>query len=242
MSRSLRAAAVFLALGLGLNVVVAWACAIWMPSPTHSVRLAEEAPKLTGAPAAWGSPVFAEVAARAGLVAAEESWLLVILEGQPDLLTLDAAAELRWSEDVPISAMSETIAITTGRRDVGLPFRSMRWRFVEFPSGIDPPPGYRPPVSRLGRGLVGFDSLVGQAILAQRDRRLPVVPIWMGFVGNSVVYGAALGAVLVGVPALRRSARRARGRCEHCSYPVGGSPVCTECGRPVGGPGEEAAV
>jgi hypothetical protein len=32
---------------------------------------------------------------------------------------------------------------------------------------------------------------------------------------------------------IRRRSRRRRNLCPSCAYPVGSSPVCTECGRPV---------
>lgn len=62
---------------------------------------------------------------------------------------------------------------------------------------------------------------------------LPLKPLWPGFVLNSVLYAAILGFSLAAPAAMRRRFRVRRGCCAYCGYPVGGSPVCTECGRPV---------
>ena len=47
------------------------------------------------------------------------------------------------------------------------------------------------------------------------------------------------GALLIGaffIPLARRQARRRRGLCLVCGYPVGTSTVCTECGASFVGP------
>jgi hypothetical protein len=62
---------------------------------------------------------------------------------------------------------------------------------------------------------------------------LPAAPRWTGLAVDALVYAALLGAILFGVPALRRRMRVRRGLCAACRYPVGDSSVCTECGRPV---------
>ena len=65
------------------------------------------------------------------------------------------------------------------------------------------------------------------------SRRLPLVPMWPGFAINTIFYAAILW-VLFAVPlGLRRRRRIRRGLCPACAYPVGISPVCTECGKPL---------
>ena len=60
-----------------------------------------------------------------------------------------------------------------------------------------------------------------------------VIPLglhWPGMIANVLVY--AVGLWLIGrcLGATRRAIRRRRGRCPACGYPLGVSPVCTECG------------
>lgn len=64
-------------------------------------------------------------------------------------------------------------------------------------------------------------------------RGLPLRPIWPGFIINTIFYALLLW-LLFAIPfAVRRMLRRRRGVCERCAYPVGVSPVCTECGETV---------
>jgi hypothetical protein len=64
-------------------------------------------------------------------------------------------------------------------------------------------------------------------------RALPYQPIWPGFAINTVFYAAILWALFAAPFALRRRRRMRRGLCPACAYPVGASPVCTECGKPL---------
>ncbi len=67
-------------------------------------------------------------------------------------------------------------------------------------------------------------------------RALLLLPIWPGFVINTMFYAAMLwgGWLLFAAPfALRKRRRIKRGLCPKCAYPVGASEVCTECGAAV---------
>jgi len=64
-------------------------------------------------------------------------------------------------------------------------------------------------------------------------RRLPLRPLWPGFAINTIFYAAILWLVFAAPGVLRRRRRIKRGLCLACAYPVGTSPVCTECGKPV---------
>ena len=60
---------------------------------------------------------------------------------------------------------------------------------------------------------------------------LPVLPIWTGFVVNTVVYATVtMGAMLAPGWVVRRRRRR-RGLCVWCGYPRGEGEVCSECGK-----------
>jgi hypothetical protein len=58
-------------------------------------------------------------------------------------------------------------------------------------------------------------------------------PIWPGFAINTVFYAVILWGLFAAPFALRRWRRMRRGLCPACAYPVGDSPVCTECGKAV---------
>jgi len=66
-----------------------------------------------------------------------------------------------------------------------------------------------------------------------RSYTLPLRPLWPGFAINTLFYAGVLWVLFCGPFALRRMIRRRRGRCPACAYPIGQSPVCTECGRDV---------
>jgi len=83
-------------------------------------------------------------------------------------------------------------------------------------------------------------QLVGLIPVSVRDGRqathqlgLPLMPLWPGFAINMLFYAAILWGVFAAPFALRRRRRVKRGLCPACAYPIGDSPVCTECGRAV---------
>jgi hypothetical protein len=70
----------------------------------------------------------------------------------------------------------------------------------------------------------------------------PIRPSWPGFAVNTLFYAAILWPLICGLSVIyrriiRHRIRRRRGLCPWCAYPMGESPVCTECGSalPVGG-------
>ena len=63
--------------------------------------------------------------------------------------------------------------------------------------------------------------------------RLPSRLLWAGLIVNAVLFAAATLVVWTLPQLILRAVRRRRGQCPQCGYPVGVSPVCTECGTPV---------
>lgn len=63
--------------------------------------------------------------------------------------------------------------------------------------------------------------------------QLPLDPLWTGCAVDTASHAMVIGLALFGVTGLRRCQRRRRGLCQRCAYPIGVSPVCTECGSPV---------
>jgi hypothetical protein len=62
---------------------------------------------------------------------------------------------------------------------------------------------------------------------------LPTRVLWPGFAVNTAFYALLAGAAVAAVIAVRRVMRRKHGLCPGCGYPVGGSPICTECGQAI---------
>jgi hypothetical protein len=63
---------------------------------------------------------------------------------------------------------------------------------------------------------------------------LPLMPVWPGFVINSLVYATLAGVAVCCPGVVRRAARRRSGRCVMCGYEVAGLARCPECGVPCG--------
>jgi hypothetical protein len=76
---------------------------------------------------------------------------------------------------------------------------------------------------------VGFGNPAAFSVLF--DRALPTRVLWPGFIINSLLFGLVLWLLLVANPILRQRARLRRGLCPACSYPIGASAICSECGR-----------
>jgi len=67
-------------------------------------------------------------------------------------------------------------------------------------------------------------------------RILPLAPIWPGFAVDTLFYATVWMVFLLllrGPSVIPRTIRHRRGQCPACAYPVGESPVCTECGGPL---------
>jgi hypothetical protein len=58
----------------------------------------------------------------------------------------------------------------------------------------------------------------------------PIRPLAVGTSVNTIFYAAILWGMFAVPLALRRRRRLKRGLCPACAYPIGASPVCTECG------------
>ncbi len=62
------------------------------------------------------------------------------------------------------------------------------------------------------------------------ERRLPLQPIMPAFALGTLMWMLPIGLLWLCPGLLRRHLRRKRNRCPACGYPIGASPVCTECG------------
>jgi hypothetical protein len=115
-------------------------------------------------------------------------------------------------------------SITVTEQSSGLPMLAMRYTLVE-----------RDDWDRLRSPSVDARS-TGMLIVRNSSNTrvgLPFLPLWPGFAINTAFYAAICWLLFAAPFALRRRLRLRLGRCAACAYPVGSSPFCTECGKPV---------
>lgn len=122
--------------------------------------------------------------------------------------------------------------------EAGWPLRSLGWNSVS--PGVDIEQWHDQTMSkfhawlnsRAGREVYPVPGSPSTALPGEEPGTplFPTRPLWPGFLLNTLFYAALLG-LLLSLPALRRQIRRRRCLCPACAYPMGNSPVCTECGR-----------
>ncbi len=123
------------------------------------------------------------------------------------------------------------------QRDAGWPLHALR-STNRFPPGLRSPkpggfelsPSLR--IESLEAGIEWRGSVPRLGV----TRRLPLQPLWLGFLANAGVYTTCLLTLTLGAPhdvrRLRAAVRRRRGRCAQCAYDLRGIAVdvCPECG------------
>lgn len=197
----------FLLLGTILNIVIAWGCERYF-----SIRVVDT-----------------------NLIARERRTLFAREEspaGNP---------EHRWVMDAYTTIGSEILRyaatdLQTEVRRSGWPLRSLACT-VEYRSdslshwtksirsGI-PISGF----NFLSRDVPGMGTATGMQGI---ERVLPLQPLWIGFLLDSLFWAMALWLLWMTPRWLRSGLWGFRRKCMQCGYPVGVSPVCTECGRPL---------
>lgn len=228
MKRTLITIFVFLLLGAIVNVAVAWGLAAWAPQTVfEGDKVLESLPPWPTylSENGWPSPKTGSAHASVGS------------EFGTTVITF-------WNYRSDNGLIYET-------RRFGLPFRSLQWarsgflfrpRDERMAQEIWMADGWRwginisDPLGSLdGRDMNtvhGWPTPMG-SLETYKRRSLPLMPVWSGFILNTAFYAALLW-MMVKVPGMeRRAIRRSRGLCPKCAYPIGESPVCTECGNPL---------
>jgi hypothetical protein len=86
------------------------------------------------------------------------------------------------------------------------------------------------PKTLLDRIRQGLESPFG-AGQSWHKQYVPLMPIWLGFAVNTILYALPFAGLAVLGLCWRAWARRRRGRCVRCGYEVAGlAPPCPECG------------
>jgi hypothetical protein len=204
--RIIARASVFLLLGAVVNIAVAWGCVKWSPDPLDSAS--GVGPWPVAAPGDWP---------------AESHWL--------------RQASCGLTESIAFAAENATPTSPSQRWNqwafqAGLPFRAVCCRRHTIGLSQIGSSMCEERTANIGEGIV-VDVDTGSH---QRKRWIPMLPIWPGFLINTLLYAVVWWLLSAAPFALRRRRRIKRGLCPACAYPIGDSAVCTECGSQLPSP------
>lgn len=151
---------------------------------------------------------------------APESW-----PDRPEYVFIDSGFGI---QSQTLNAGERQISYRMYLYQTGWPLPSMRWSVQG--SGF-----WNRPLNAAEMASTGLD--MGDTFFpndqSAEKRRLPLIPIWLGFIVNSLLYSALFWFIFAGPFSIHRLRRRLRHQCMRCGYPIGTSDVCTECGRAV---------
>ncbi len=212
MKRHLLIIAICLLLGAVVNVAVAWGCAAWVD--LIGVVPDSKSPQRRGR-YQWQTFDYFE---RVG--ASRMAWRVspMVLRSGPDGETVNQQDEYMGTLPqvrVPDLELGEVV----DRR--GWPLLSMQCTFVNVTRDV-----WKPRFEvRHGFELTPVPSSDERGL-----RALPLAPIWLAFIADTLFYAVVLWLLIPGPFVLRRFWRVQQGLCPKCAYPMGESEVCTECG------------
>ncbi len=209
MKRRLLIIAIFLLLGVVVNVAVAWGCVVLAKTSTPLSLIDEDAGWPRDVPDHW--PPRCDIH--------EGSALALHVYGSRAIEDIAPV-----SEGAMQGASRATVYFIYVYR-VGWPLYTLQWEHsgegVLATTGSD----------NFASWLVGNAPPV---FFLRAWRRFPIRPTtWLAIATNTLFYATLLWLVLHGPFALRRFLRLRRGLCPKCAYPMGESAVCTECGKPL---------
>ena len=229
MKRRLLTIAVFLLLGAVVNVAVAWGSALCVNVSEGARDIVDE----------WdfSKEYGGFIASRWRRASAERVSVVYysFRDGSPgvnkyEVEDLIPKWGLRCLLDVPAASQYAPLNDDDFRT-----IDARGWPFLGLWGGVQEPNpnttfGPRAP-SRTYYALVWNDGQpLTNRMAAERHVVLPLRPIWPGFASNTIFYAALLWLLIGALFVLRRFLRLKRGLCPKCAYPVGESPICSECG------------
>ncbi len=234
MQRRLFKLAIFLLLGAIINVAVAWSSSLWV----DGMALETLARARRGATAAH-HPRWHVSGASSGTSTLVQAGASRKPPGPPRNLRASATKEEidAFASGVALPVKREVVPVPYWSRTStppiendyeapgvwedarGWPMRSMVWHLVRR----------RPDVPDRHLWTIDLGGMQGPIGL---PRALPLRPIPIGFVFNSLLYASCLW-LMISVPFdVRRMIRRKRGRCTRCGYDLSHADhgACPECG------------
>ena len=232
--RRLLMVAIFLLLGAVLNVAVAWGCAAWLEPVVY--KTTGLGGRMLSSRTAWceadrtmwlvtlsKSTGARRVETRVLKVNADPSvWIAAVTPQE-----LADVGLPRWShlfDGLPGQVNRLTEITQTAR---GWPMLAMRYeRWSQGKPWRFPNPRPPPVVGMVG----GFDLRCGGP--SGPNVILPLQPVWVGFLGNTLCYASAWWGLCSTPAPIRRWVRRRRGQCPTCGYDLRGNVAegCPECG------------
>ncbi|MBM4112130.1 MAG: hydrogenase maturation nickel metallochaperone HypA [Phycisphaerae bacterium] len=191
----------WLATGAVLTVAVAWGCALWSsPAASEVVFVEEDGAWLRGVPADW--PVSPSFVKR-------QSARGFIQEFQHhpvgDGYFVRHFDQYAWLAGWPM------LALTGAANKVN-----------DSAGGVFAAPGTLELVAAIE---ISFDPWMDRG-----NRVIPLLPIPIGFVVDTLFWGAIVAGATLLLRAFKRRCRIARGRCPGCGYELVGALRCPECG------------
>ena len=222
--RRVQQALVCLILGSAMTIAVAWGCELFAPRGWSRVQQVSGPYFERYRPDDWPQ--------------LDTLWLTEIVG--ITYRVAEAIVSIRLSSTPGEDGVSKDVYYWISENQYGLPWRSMSFYSSEVwgdpQARADPnfPVPQQPIFPLLARGIdvpTWSRKWFGWP-------RLPLRPMWPGFLSSTLVYGSFASLVLSVVSFLQKchrlSRRKRRGLCVKCGYPVDDFAVCPECGTPTG--------
>jgi len=205
-------------IGFILNLCVAWACGV-----VQSGRISQKSNLFTSR-TLGADGAFRMTSGFGYCYVVEMSFPKGTLARMLDGMELQSAEMPSWW--TPNRTVDEFQSL--GRLACGWPFPAFSADIAPDPTSTDP---RRIPLARYIQGGV---LLNGEFNGSNAPNKLPLIiplrPIWIGVVNNTIAYAVSMLIVGGTCRALIRRHRDRHYKCLVCGYPRGDSAVCTECG------------
>jgi hypothetical protein len=247
LRRAVRLGVVLVLLGAGTTLVVAWGSAILFNphiAPTPATPPSESTHRAFGTLAMIDAPYvlwFINVKETATMTLYESYWIdptvPKVREARFDTFPDDSPKSSLpgWARSLvpptpPMSGSDHHVRLVDGR---GWPWRAMHsLRSCDKVNGAWTP-SRRRKCMELPSGAIYNTRWLSELT---SERSVPMGICWLGFAGNTLVFGLIYLApmlLMMTFRSMRGIWRRKHKRCGNCGFPIGVSPVCTECGADV---------